>query len=167
MVVNGDTIPTQLSSDSFVALHLCRHSIIAESKFAAKVITEILHMSKDLKMCSCVTPGILDALIVALHLLSPLVIQHITAALYNLLSIKMYRSIIAPKKPLIVVLVDLPNTPGMLTRSIKDALKALFGLAIYPLNYIAIVELGIVSPLFTLWRRTSGGEGCKGFVATC
>ncbi|CAL9776031.1 unnamed protein product [Musa acuminata subsp. burmannicoides] len=45
--------------------------------------------------------------------------------------------------PLIIAL-------NVLTRSIKDALKALFDLALYPLNCIALVELGTISPLFAL-----------------
>ncbi|KAG1331818.1 U-box domain-containing protein 1 [Cocos nucifera] len=41
----------------------------------------------------------------------------------------------------------LMSTPG---RSIKDALKALFGIALYPLNRPALVDLGAVPALFSL-----------------
>ncbi|RRT42106.1 hypothetical protein B296_00018843 [Ensete ventricosum] len=44
-------------------------------------------------------------------------------------------------------LMDLLGAP---TRSNKDVLKALFALALYPLNHIALIELGIMPPLFAL-----------------
>ncbi|CAL9173789.1 unnamed protein product, partial [Musa hybrid cultivar] len=72
------------------------------------------------------------------------------ATLYNLLFIEVYRSIIGSKKPLIAALVDLLDTLGVPTRSIKDALKILFGLVLYSLNRTALVELGTMPPLFAL-----------------
>ncbi|THU74508.1 hypothetical protein C4D60_Mb04t34110 [Musa balbisiana] len=90
------------------------------------------------------TLGILNAFVVTLRLLSP------TAILHSLLSIKVYRSIIESNKPLITTLVDLLGASDVSTRSIKDILKAHFGLIVYPLNYTALVELGIMLPLFTL-----------------
>ncbi|CAL9183117.1 unnamed protein product [Musa hybrid cultivar] len=69
---------------------------------------------------------------------------------YSFLSIEVYRSIIGSKKPLIVALVDLLSAPDASTRSIKDALKALFGLDLYSLNRTTLVELGVVLPLFVL-----------------
>ncbi|CAL9037877.1 unnamed protein product [Musa banksii] len=41
-------------------------------------------------------------------------------------------------------------TPSILDALAIDALKALFDLALYPLNCIVLVELGTVSPLFAL-----------------
>ncbi|URE33473.1 hypothetical protein MUK42_33550 [Musa troglodytarum] len=38
----------------------------------------------------------------------------------------------------------------MSTRSIKDVLKALLGLALYLLNRIALIKLGVMLPLFML-----------------
>ncbi|URE14119.1 U-box domain-containing protein, partial [Musa troglodytarum] len=61
--------------------------------------------------------------------------------------------------PLIAAaLVDLLSALDAPTRSIKDVLKALFGLDLYPLSRTALVELGIVSPLFL----TGGEEWAKG-----
>ncbi|URE49599.1 U-box domain-containing protein [Musa troglodytarum] len=82
--------------------------------------------------------------------------KHVVATLYNLLSVEAYRSI-ESKKLLIVTLVDLLDAPNALIRSIKDTLKALFGLVLYMLNCIALVKLYAMSPLFTLvvkdkWR---------------
>ncbi|URE30428.1 U-box domain-containing protein [Musa troglodytarum] len=101
-------------------------------------------------MCA---PSILDTLIVALCFLSPIAAQHATATLYNLLSVEVYHFIIGSKKPLIVAL----SAP---TRFIKDMLKALFDLALYPLNCIALVELNVVSSLFMLVKK----DGRRGLV---
>ncbi|URD76809.1 hypothetical protein MUK42_05821 [Musa troglodytarum] len=73
------------------------------------------------------TPSIHNVPIVTLRLLSPVPAQHATTTLYSIFFYKVYRSIIGSKKPLIGAL-------GMLIRSIKDVLKALFNLALYPLN---------------------------------
>ncbi|CAL9052938.1 unnamed protein product, partial [Musa banksii] len=90
------------------------------------------------------TPRILNALVIAFRLLSP------TATLYSLLSNKAYRSIIKSKETLIATFVDLLGASDVLTRSIKDILKVDFRLIIYPLNCTALIELGIVPPLFEL-----------------
>ncbi|URE14116.1 U-box domain-containing protein [Musa troglodytarum] len=61
--------------------------------------------------------------------------------------------------------MDLLSALDAPTRSIKDVLKALFGLDLYPLSRTALVELGIVSPLFLTggeeWAK-GGGGGCDG-----
>lgn len=80
--------------------------------------------------------------------------------LYSFLSIEVYRSIIGSKKSLIVALVDLLSASGTSTRSIKDALKALFSLDLYPLNRTTLVELSVVLPLFALVVK----DGRKGVV---
>ncbi|URE08381.1 U-box domain-containing protein [Musa troglodytarum] len=80
----------------------------------------------------------------------------------SLLLVEVYCSIIGSKKPFIVALMDLLNALGLSTRSIKNALKALFGLNLYSLNCTILVELGTVLPLFALmvkdnergWWRT-------------
>ncbi|RWW14608.1 hypothetical protein GW17_00021608 [Ensete ventricosum] len=59
-------------------------------------------------------------------------------------------SIIGSEKLLIVALMDLPVALDMPTRSIKDVLKALFGLGLYLLDRIIVVELSVVPPLFAL-----------------
>ncbi|RZR86846.1 hypothetical protein BHM03_00014128 [Ensete ventricosum] len=46
--------------------------------------------------------------------------------------------------------MDLPVALDMPTRSIKDVLKALFGLGLYLLDRIIVVELSVVPPLFAL-----------------
>ncbi|CAL9054299.1 unnamed protein product, partial [Musa banksii] len=64
------------------------------------------------------------------------------------------------KEALIVALVDLLSAPNASTRSIKDALKALFGLDLYSLNRTTLVELGVMLPLFMLVVK----NGRKGVV---
>ncbi|RRT76061.1 hypothetical protein B296_00021210 [Ensete ventricosum] len=46
--------------------------------------------------------------------------------------------------------MDLPVALDMPTRSIKDVLKTLFGLGLYLLDRIIVVELSVVPPLFAL-----------------
>ncbi|XP_065049846.1 uncharacterized protein LOC135679792 [Musa acuminata AAA Group] len=62
------------------------------------------------------------------------------------------------KKSLIVTLVDLLGIPNASTRFIKDAFESLFSLALYSLNRIALIELGIMLPLFALVVKDGGRE---------
>lgn len=52
--------------------------------------------------------------------------------------------------------MDLLSIPGASTRSIKDALNALFSLALYSFNCIVFIELGIMLPLFALVVKDGG-----------
>ncbi|WOK99102.1 U-box domain-containing protein 4-like [Canna indica] len=112
----------------------------------------LLNLSISAREAVMSTPGILDALASALRLPSHggAVAQHAAMTVYSLLSIDAYRPIIGSKRSLVAALVDLLRAPDAPTRSIKDALKALFGVALYPLNRAAVVELGAVPPLFAL-----------------
>ncbi|CAD5194597.1 unnamed protein product [Musa acuminata subsp. malaccensis] len=131
--------------------HHHHHSSATKAK--EDIVTDLLNLfisAHEVLMC---TPSILDSLNVALDLFSPVVVT-----LYSLLSIEAYRSIIGSKKPLVIALMDLLGTPPSTpTRSIKDVLKALFNLILYLLNSIALIESGIMLPLFMLvvkdrWR---------------
>nr|XP_048330782.1 U-box domain-containing protein 38-like [Ziziphus jujuba var. spinosa] len=51
---------------------------------------------------------------------------------------------------IIYCLIDIIKTPNSPTRSIKDALNALFRIALYPLNRSLLIKLGAVPPLFSL-----------------
>ncbi|URE36024.1 U-box domain-containing protein [Musa troglodytarum] len=124
------------------------HSSYAETQENAAAA--LLNISISAREALMSTPGILDALAAALRLPLAVAAQHAAATLYSLLCVDAYRPIIGSKKPLITGLVDLLRTPGASTRSIKDALKALFGLALYPLNRAALVELRAVPPVFAL-----------------
>lgn len=94
------------------------------------------------------TPGLVDALGNALELPNTAA-QHAAATLYSLLCVESYRPIIGSKRPIISSLISLLRSP-VSTRSTKDALKALFGISLYPLNRPTLIELGAVSALFLL-----------------
>nr|CAD1834766.1 unnamed protein product [Ananas comosus var. bracteatus] len=70
--------------------------------------------------------------------------------LYSLLAVEAYRPIIILKRPLLAFLLALIRTSGAPTRSIKDGLTALFGVALCPLNRSVLVELGAMLALFSL-----------------
>ncbi|KAL3622635.1 hypothetical protein CASFOL_034046 [Castilleja foliolosa] len=61
-----------------------------------------------------------------------------------------FRPIIGHKRDLIFGLVTIVRSPGSAARSIKDALRALFGVALYLLNRAQMVDLGAVQALFSL-----------------
>ncbi|URE18555.1 hypothetical protein MUK42_00876 [Musa troglodytarum] len=107
--------------------HLLNHyhhrSSTVEAKENATIAFLNLSISvREMLMC------VLDALIATLHILSLVVVQHVVATLYNLISIEVYHFSIGSKKPLIATLMNLLGVPDVSTRSIKDVLKALFGL---------------------------------------
>lgn len=97
------------------------------------------------------TPAFLDSLA---HVLrrpaSPSAAQTAAATLHSLLVVDTYRPIIGAKSQLLSPLLRLIQPPNSSTRSVKDALKALFGVALYPLNRPALIDLGAVPPLFHL-----------------
>ncbi|KAA8537335.1 hypothetical protein F0562_026978 [Nyssa sinensis] len=97
------------------------------------------------------TRGLLDALS---HVLrnptSPSAAQSAAATLYSLLIVDDYRPIIGSKRDIVYALIDILRNPKSLPRSIKDALKALFGIAQYPLNRATMIDLGAVPALFSL-----------------
>ncbi|XP_047314538.1 U-box domain-containing protein 11-like [Impatiens glandulifera] len=98
------------------------------------------------------TRGILDALSHALrNPTSPSAAQSVAATIYSLLLVENYRSIIGSKRDILYALVDiLRPSPNSVSRTVKDALKALFGICLYPLNRASVIELGCVPALFSL-----------------
>ncbi|KAG1371099.1 U-box domain-containing protein 4 [Cocos nucifera] len=124
------------------------YSTVSQENAAAA----LLNVSISTREALMSTPGLLDALAAALQLPSSSAgaAQHAAATLFSLLSVDAYRPIIGSKRPLVSSLIALLRSPNPLTRSIKDALKALFGIALYPLNRPAMVDLGAVPALFSL-----------------
>ncbi|XP_015866633.1 U-box domain-containing protein 11 [Ziziphus jujuba] len=100
------------------------------------------------------TRGLLDAISHALRnhrsSTSPAAVQSSAATLHSLLVADELRPIVGSKRDIIYSLIDIIKTPNSPPRSIKDALKALFGIALYPLNRSSLIELGAVPPLFSL-----------------
>ncbi|XP_010926990.1 U-box domain-containing protein 17 [Elaeis guineensis] len=126
-----------------------RHSPPSQENAAAA----LLNLSISSRETLMSTPGILDALAAAIRLPSPstaATAQHAAATLYSLLTVDAYRPIIGSKRPLVASLIAILRAPNPPTRSIRDALKALFGIALYPLNRPAMVDLGAVPALFSL-----------------
>ncbi|XP_042415213.1 protein spotted leaf 11-like [Zingiber officinale] len=121
----------------------------------------LLNLSISAREAVMSTPGILDALAAALRLPCPSTAQNAAATVYSLLSVDEYRPIIGSKRSVIAALLDLFRGLGVTpTRSIKDALKAIFLLALYPLNRATLVEMGAVPPLFALVVK----DGRRGVV---
>lgn len=115
---------------------------------AAATLHNLSISSKDSLMSS---RGFLDALSHALlNPSSPFTAQCVAGTLYSLLLVEDYRPAIGHKRDILFGLVDLIRRPDSASRSIKDGLKALFGLALCPLNRAGLIGLGVVPALFSL-----------------
>lgn len=136
----------------FLAAQLTAPSAASEDAAAA-----LLNISISAREQLMSTPGLLDALTAALRTEEYSAAHHAAATVHSLLCVEAYRPIIGAKRPLLAALVSLlraaPNT-----RATKDALKALFGVVLYPLNRATLVELGVVQALFAL-IMTDGRTG--------
>ncbi|RZC83420.1 hypothetical protein C5167_046204 [Papaver somniferum] len=142
-------------------------SLIAESG-ALPILTETLFSSSEIAQENAVatllnisisnrdilmsTRGLLDALSHLLRLPSATAssIQTASATLYSLLVVDQYRPIIGAKRDIVFALIDIIKNPNSPPRSIKDALKALFGISLYPLNRSTMIDLGVIPALFAL-----------------
>jgi len=91
-------------------------------------------------------PGLLDALTAALRTGAA---HHAAATVHSLLCAEAHRAAIGARRPLLAALVALLRAPPS-TRATKDALKALFAVALYPPNRATLVSLGAVQALFAL-----------------
>ncbi|KAL2478163.1 ARM repeat superfamily protein [Forsythia ovata] len=130
---------------------------ISESLYSTVAILQenatatILNLSISSKEDLLSSHGVLDALSHALrNPASPFVAQCAAATIFSLLTLESFRPIIGHKRDIIFGLVEIIRSPGSVARSIKDSLKALFGIALYPLNRAQMVELGAVQALFSL-----------------
>ncbi|KAH6824493.1 ARM repeat superfamily protein [Perilla frutescens var. hirtella] len=131
--------------------------LIAESLYSPAAILQenaaaaLLNLSISSKDHLMSSHGVLDALSHALrHPAAPSVAQCAAATIFSLLSVESFRPIIGHKRDIIFGLVEIVRGPGSAARSIKDALRALFGVALYPLNRAQMVELGAVQALLSL-----------------
>lgn len=126
-------------------------SVHASQENAAATLLNISISSREALLS---TRGVLDAIS---HVLShhkstssASAVQSSAATLHSLLVIDEYRPIIGSKRDIVYALVDIVKSPSSPPRSIKDALKALFGIALYPLNRSTMIQLGAIPPLFSL-----------------
>ncbi|GAB4840782.1 hypothetical protein Ancab_021544 [Ancistrocladus abbreviatus] len=120
--------------------------------FQENAAATLLNLSISTRESLMSTPGLLDALSHALRSpsTSPAAVQSTAATLYSLLIEESYRPIIGSKRDILYALIDIIKNPDSPGRSIKDALKALFGVSLYPLNRHTMIELGAVPALFSL-----------------
>ncbi|KAK4379150.1 hypothetical protein RND71_001012 [Anisodus tanguticus] len=151
LISKNDSDSRSLIADAGAVPYLSE-SLYSSNKLAQENATATLHnlsiSSKDLLMS---TRGILDALSHALrNPSSPSVAQCAAATIFSLLTAESYRPIIGHKRDILFGLIDIIKSPNSDSRTVKDALKALFGIALYPLNRAQIIELGAVTPLFSL-----------------
>ncbi|XP_004511041.1 U-box domain-containing protein 16 [Cicer arietinum] len=102
------------------------------------------------------TRGVLDALA---HVIShhsstsaAAAVQSSAATIHSLLSsVDDYRTVVGSKREIVYALVDIlrchRSSPP---RTVKDSLKALFAIALHPLNRATMVQFGVVPALFSL-----------------
>lgn len=113
----------------------------------------LLNLSISCRDALMSTPGVLDALSHALsyHTLHhPAAVQAAAATIYSLVVDDSFRPIVGSKRDILYALVDIIRNPNSPNRSVKDALKALFGISLCPMNRANMVELGAVEVLFGL-----------------
>uniref|UniRef100_A0A2P2JPW0 U-box domain-containing protein n=1 Tax=Rhizophora mucronata TaxID=61149 RepID=A0A2P2JPW0_RHIMU len=118
---------------------------------AAATLLNISISSRDSLMS---TRGLLDAISHALRhhatSTSPSAVQSAAAMLHSLLIVDSNRPIIGTKRDIVYSLIDIIKKSNSPPRSIKDALKAMFGISLYPLNRSTLIDLGAVPPLFSI-----------------
>ncbi|KAK2978001.1 hypothetical protein RJ640_001185 [Escallonia rubra] len=122
---------------------------LASQENAAATLLNISITSKEPLMS---TRGLLDALSHALRSTPSSAAARSAAAatLFSLLTVDSYRPIIGSKRDIVYALIDIIKNPSSDPRSMKDSLKALFGLSLYPLNRATVIELGAAAALFSL-----------------
>ncbi|CAG7868319.1 hypothetical protein BRARA_F00517 [Brassica rapa] len=104
--------------------------------------------------------GLLDALSHALRhhdtTTSPAAVQSSAAAIYSLLiAEESYRPVVGSKRDIIFSLIHVIRYQDSHPRSIKDALKALFAVALHPANRSTMISLGAIPALFSLIVKDS------------
>ncbi|KAI4339104.1 hypothetical protein MLD38_024079 [Melastoma candidum] len=117
----------------------------------------LLNLSISSKHDLLSSPGLLDSVS---HVLrhhssssSPAAVQSCSALLHSLLIVDTLRPIIGSKRDIVYSLIDILKSHNAPPRSVKDALKALFGISLYPLNRATAIQLGIAPVLFNLTVR--------------
>lgn len=141
---------------------------IAETLYSPSPVSQenatatLLNLSISSRECLMSTRGLLDALSHALRSASsPASARSAAAAtIYSLVAVDDYRSIIGSKRDIVYALVDIVRDPHAPPRTVKDALKALFGISLYPMNRATVIELGAVPALFSVVVK----DGRVGFV---
>ncbi|XP_031505170.1 U-box domain-containing protein 1 [Nymphaea colorata] len=77
-------------------------------------------------------------------------VRNAAATVYSLLIDEPFRPILGSKPEIVSAVVDLLRSPDAGPMTTKDALRALFVMALYPLNRPKLVDSGVVPALFSL-----------------
>lgn len=117
----------------------------------------LLNLSISSRAALMSTRGLLDAISHALsNPSSDSSVQFCAATIHSLvIADESFRPIIGSKRDIIYSLVRITTDANSPPRSIKDALKALFGVALYPLNRSTLIDLGSIPALVSLIVRDS------------
>lgn len=126
-----------------------------------------LSISDRLPLLSC--PALLPSLahVLSRHATSsaPSAVQSAAATLHSLLAVVAeFRPTVGAKPEILRALISIISDPDSLTRTIKDALKASFGIALYPPSRTALVRLGAVPVLFGLVAKDKDGKRKVGII---
>jgi hypothetical protein len=141
---------------------------IAETLYSPSPVSQenatatLLNLSISSRECLMSTRGLLDALSDVLRspLSPPAARSSAAATIYSLVAVDDYRSIIGSKRDIVYALIDIIRNTESPARTVKDSLKALFGISLYPLNRATVIELGAVPALFSVVVK----DGRVGFV---
>ncbi|XP_020236290.1 protein spotted leaf 11 [Cajanus cajan] len=92
-------------------------------------------------------------------------VQAAAATLHSLLAVVAeFRPIVSSNPDILHALVGIISHPDSPTRSVKDALKASFGAALYPPSRVTLIRLGVVPFLFGLVAKGKDGKRRIGII---
>ncbi|KAL2898185.1 U-box domain-containing protein 4 [Bienertia sinuspersici] len=144
--------PIIAEEDEGAAISLLAETLYSPSELAQEnAAATLLNLSISCKNQLISTRGLLDSLayILSNHRKHPqTVVQSTAATIYSLCVDENYRTVIGGKRDIVYSLIDIVGFRGSPSMSIKDGLKALFGLSLCSLNRPLIVGFGGVDALF-------------------
>ncbi|XP_078436074.1 ARM repeat superfamily protein [Wolffia australiana] len=141
---------------------LSQHLLIFSDEFRSRSLVSLedaaaglLNISLSVKSPLMATPGLVDSLSAVIRSRSsPAAAQNAAAVVCSLLAEESFRPVIGAKDELISALIAMlrpihPPYPNP-SRSVKDAMKAIFGIAVCAANRSGLIRLGAVPALFWL-----------------
>ncbi|MED6137686.1 hypothetical protein PIB30_067255 [Stylosanthes scabra] len=152
---NQDPAARPLISTAGAIPHLLHALFSSSHPIQDNAAATLLNLSISDRRQLLSTPHLLDAIA---HLLSrhattscPTAVQSAAATLHCLLSfLPEFRPTVGASRDILRSLLGIIESPDSPRRSLKDALKASFGIALHPPNRAIMVQLGAVSALFHL-----------------
>ncbi|XP_021774485.1 U-box domain-containing protein 1 [Chenopodium quinoa] len=149
--------PIIAEEDEGAAISLLAETLYSPTPLAQEnAAATLLNLSISCKKSIMSTRGVLDSLsyILSNHRTHPpAAVQSAAAAIYSLSVEENYRSVIGGKRDVVYSLIDIVGFRESPSRSIKDGLKALFGLSLCPLNRPLMVEFGAIESIFRVVVR--------------